>query len=110
MTLPTIDGMHHVGCHCNDICACSDPIECIHEQCICDRLSAAYQRGRREEFNMYEGKAALAAEYLRGLDAAVQAIMEVRDDFMRNTDGGDRHTLNVIDACIAAARGEGEQA
>ena len=48
MTLPTIDGLHHVGCHCNDICACSDPIECIHEQCICDRLSAAYKRGRED--------------------------------------------------------------
>lgn len=49
MTLPSIDGLHYVGCHCNDICACSDPIECIHEQCICDQLRAAYQRGREDE-------------------------------------------------------------
>lgn len=48
MTLPTSDGLHYVGCHCNDPCTCDD-IECVHEQCICDRLSTAYQQGRKDE-------------------------------------------------------------
>ena len=50
MTLPTSDGLHYVGCVCNEPCTC-DEIECVHEQCICNRLRAAYRRGREDAAN-----------------------------------------------------------
>lgn len=85
MTLPTIDGLHYVGCHCNDPCTCLD-IECVHEQCICDRLSTAYQRGREDE---RAEKPPVVLSFRRPI---------TNKQYRR------------IVAAIAAARGDGEQA
>lgn len=48
VSLPIAAEIHYEGCHCADICTC-DYIECIHEQCICDRLKRAYEHGKAEE-------------------------------------------------------------
>lgn len=86
MTLPTIDGMHYVGCHCNDPCTCDD-IECVHEQCICDRLSAAYRSGRED-----------AAEAVK--DLIRQQLGYGKAEWIDDEDY----------EFIAAARGDGENA
>ena len=86
MSLPIAAEIHYEGCHCADICACSDPIECIHEQCICDRLSTAYERGREDAAQAVE-----AVEWWQG-----------RVETFRGPEWG-RHCDQ--DLAIAAARG-----
>lgn len=87
MTMPTSDGLHYAGCLCNDKCTCLD-IECVHEQCICDRLSAAYQRGRE-------------AAYRRGREDAARGLTNW---YLAN---GDEPLSEWESECVAAARGDG---
>lgn len=79
MSLPIVNEMHYIGCHTNEPCLCSVEIECIHEECICDELLAAYRIGRED-----------AAK-------AVEAVLFRDDGFTYPTNGD----------LIAAARGDG---
>lgn len=94
MSLPTAAEIHYEGCHCADICACSDPIECIHEECICDRLTRAYEHGKADE----REQAAQRAEAEMRLHTGHADWLSVQD----------RDVLNAIRDGEAAARGEDE--